>query len=328
MKDVRHLVRIQHGSHLYGTSTPASDLDYKGIHLPSGRGILLGKPEEVIDRTVKVSDTIKNQAGDVDEQSYSLAKWLKMLYSGDTVGTELLFCPDEMIVEMDPLWPEVRDSAKGLLNKQVKGFVSYCQRQAAKYGVKGSRMAACKDIVDLLAAKMDELGNSAKLSEIVEDLRLFCSTHEFSDLVPITQQSGEALLHLEVVDRKIPFTNTVKQAHDIYAKVYDNYGDRARAAMDNKGIDWKAMSHAVRVAGQALELLRTGHITFPRFDAPLLLQIKRGELPFDTVGAMLESLVEDLDTASAESSLPGKPDFKLVDRLILDYYLPQVTGSA
>lgn len=328
MKDVRPLVRIQHGSHLYGTSTPTSDLDYKSVHLPSGRGILLGKPEEVIDTTIKLSAGPKNAAGDVDDQSYSLAKWLKMLYSGDTVGTEILFAPPDMIVEMDPLWPEVQERAKGLLNKQVKGFVSYCQRQAAKYGVKGSRMAACKDVVDLLAAKMDELGTSAKLFEIEGDLTLFCSVHEFSEIVPIKQQSGDDLPHLEVVDRKIPFTNTVKQAHDIYAKVYDNYGERARAAMDNKGIDWKAMSHAVRVAGQALELLRNGTITFPRVEAPLLLQIKKGEVPFNDVGAMLEALVDDLDAASAESSLPRKPDYMLVDRLVLDYYGPQVSDEA
>jgi hypothetical protein len=326
MKNVRTLVRIQHGSHLYGTSTPASDLDYKSIHLPPGRGILLGKPEDVIDRKVKLSDTVKNQAGDIDDQSYSLAKWLKMLYSGDTVGTEILFCPPEFIVEMDPLWPEVQQRAKGLLNKQVKGFVSYCQRQAAKYGVKGSRMASCKAIIDLLDTKIKTHGLGAKLAEIGAELNQFCSDHEFAEMVPIKQQSGDDLYHLEVVDRKIPVTNTLKAARDIYAKVFDNYGERARAAMDNKGIDWKAMSHAVRVAGQALELLRNGTITFPRVEAPLLLQIKKGELPFETVGALLEDLVDEMEEASAGSSLPRKPDFDLVDRLILDYYLPQVIG--
>lgn len=326
MKPVRPLVRIQHGSHLYGTSTPASDLDYKSVHLPSGRGILLGKPEDVIDRKVKLSDTIKNQAGDIDDQSYALAKWLKMLYSGDTVGTEILFCPPAMIVDADPLWPVIQEQAKGLLNKQVKGFVSYCQRQAAKYGVKGSRMGAVEAIVALLDEKIKTHGLGAKLAEIGADLNEFCRTHEFSEMVPIMQQSGDNLYHLEVVDRKIPVTNTIKAARDIYAKVYDNYGERARAAKDNKGIDWKAMSHAVRVAGQALELLGTGHITFPRWNADLLLAIKKGELPFDEVGAMLEGMVDELDAAAASSSLPGKSNFVLVDQMIIEHYLPQVTG--
>lgn len=323
MQPVKPLVRIQHGSHLYGTNTPSSDLDYKGVHIPSGRAILLGKPEDVIDRTIKLSDTIKNQAGDVDEQSYSLAKWLKMLHSGDTVGTEILFAPPEAIIEMDPLWPIIRAQAKGLLNRQVKGFVGYCQRQAAKYGVKGSRMAACKDILELLS-KADQ---RAKMHEIAEDLHAFCSTHEFSEIVPVEQANGTVLMHLDVVDRKIPFTNSVQQAREIYTKVYLNYGDRARSAMDNKGIDWKAMSHAVRVAGQALELLRHGTIAFPRPDAALLLQIKRGEVPFSDVGQMLEELVDALDTASATSILPDKTDYDLVDRMVEHYHRLQVVDA-
>jgi predicted nucleotidyltransferase len=38
---VRQIVRVQHGSHLYGTNTPSSDMDYKGVHIPNGRAIIL-----------------------------------------------------------------------------------------------------------------------------------------------------------------------------------------------------------------------------------------------------------------------------------------------
>jgi hypothetical protein len=34
-------------------------------------------------------------------------------------------------------------------------------------------------------------------------------------------------------------------------------------AETQEGVDWKALSHAVRVGTQALELLKTGHVTFP-----------------------------------------------------------------
>lgn len=324
MRQVRPLVRITHGSHLYGTDTPLSDLDYKGVHLPSGRAILLGKPENVIDSTIKLSDTVKNQAGDVDEQSYSLAKFLGMLIAGDTVATEILFAPPHAIIEMDPMWPAIQAHAKLLINKQIKGFVSYCQRQAAKYGVKGSRMAACKDIIDLLEAVIKQRGLGTKLVEIDDELVAFCGSHEFSEIVPITQANGTELNHLEVVDRKIPYTNTVKAAFDIYSKVYDNYGDRARAAMENKGIDWKAMSHAVRVAGQALELLRHGSITFPRPDRETLLHIKRGDLDFQMVADHLEALVDDIAEASKFSALPNKTDMARVEAMITETYYPQV----
>lgn len=326
MQGVRQLIRIRHGSHLYGTNTPASDLDYKGVHLPSGRAILQGKPENVIDRRVKLSDTVKNQAGDVDDQSYSLAKWLGMVACGDTVGTEILFAPQSAIVEMDPLWPQLQIQARALLNKKVNGFVSYYQRQAAKYGVKGSRMAACKDIIDLLAVlSAGDRGSTAKLEEFSDVLFAFCEEHEFSSIVPIqAQANGPVINHLEVVDRKVPFTNTLATARSIYQKVYDNYGHRARAAMSNEGIDWKAMSHAVRVAGQALEFLRNGEISFPRVEAPLLLQIKLGEIPFDDVSKLLERLVDELAIASQESSLPDSTNTEEMMQMVEEYHYMQV----
>ena len=54
MKPVVPLVVTVHGSHLYGTSTPSSDRDYKGVHLPSGRELVLQRAENVIDDSVVV----------------------------------------------------------------------------------------------------------------------------------------------------------------------------------------------------------------------------------------------------------------------------------
>ena len=326
MQPAKTLLRIQHGSHLYGTSTPTSDLDYKGVFLPSGRDILLQRVPKVIDKGTGDQHS-KNTKDDVDDQSFPLQKFLHMVTTGDTVGTELLFAPDEFIVEMAPEWEMIRASKHLLLNKQCKGFVGYCQRQAAKYGIKGSRMAACRDIVSLLETAIDEWGSTVKLSAAAGLLETFCATHEFSEIVGIEDQFKKPIPHLEVVDRKVPFTVTIKAAYDIYSKVYANYGERARAAMDNEGIDWKAVSHAIRVAGQAKELLSTGHITFPRPDADFLLQVKRGELDYNHVAPILEQMVEEVDEASKTSPLPGKSDQAAIDELVLNLHNYQVADS-
>jgi hypothetical protein len=73
----------------------------------------------------------------------------------------------------------------------------------------------------------------------------------------------------------------------------------------------------VRVAGQAIELLSTGRITFPRPDAAYLLQIKRGELDYNDVAPVLERLVEEVDEASRNSTLPGKSDQVAIDEIVL-----------
>ena len=160
MKPLRRLVTTVHGSHLYGTSTPESDRDYKGVHLPSGRGILLQRPENVFDESIKAKNAAGKNTGDaIDHQSYSVEKFCRMLAIGDGFATEILFAPDDCIVEAAPGWDALKEEAKVLLNREVKGFVGYCKQQAAKYGVKGSRMEAVEKLVILLSDGADTSGN-------------------------------------------------------------------------------------------------------------------------------------------------------------------------
>ena len=44
---VNELLRTVYGSHLYGTSTPSSDFDYKVVYLPPLEDVLLGKEKKL-----------------------------------------------------------------------------------------------------------------------------------------------------------------------------------------------------------------------------------------------------------------------------------------
>lgn len=317
MKPVVPLVRIAHGSHLFGTSTPSSDQDFKGVHLPSGEAILLQRAEEVIDHGIVAKQGTKNTAEAVDEQSFSLQKFFTMLAKGDTVATEILFAPP---LEANPRWPEIQAMGRSLLNRQCKGFVGYCVRQAAKYGIKGSRMGAVRRLLDLLEVEH----GLARLGSMAEALRAFALEEEHADWVNIPGPNGEDLWHIDCCDRKMPMTVTIGDARKVYAKVWETYGERARAAMANEGIDWKAISHAVRVARQAIELLTTGHITFPRPDAAELREIKQGLRPYAEVSALLEDLVAQVHVASTGSILPDSTDARDADTYLLRLHLGQL----
>lgn len=52
----------------------------------------------------------------------------------------------------------------------------------------------------------------------------------------------------------MPFTGSIKSAREIAQRLVNEYGQRALQAERNEGIDWKALSHAVRVGREALEL--------------------------------------------------------------------------
>lgn len=317
---VIQLVRVRHGSHLYGTSTPLSDQDFKGVHIPSGTAILLQRAENVIDTGVVAKEGSKNTPNAIDSQSFSIQKFFDMLMKGDTVATEILFAPPAAIVESHPLWLDVQATGRSLLNRECKGFVGYCVRQAAKYGIKGSRMASVKKLVDIL----DALPAAAKLGQFEEPLRDFAAAEEHAEFVNIPSQHGTDMWHIDCVDRKMPMTATIKEARDVYSRVWENYGHRSRAAMANEGIDWKAVSHAVRVARQAIELLDTGTITFPRPDAGQLLEIKQGRRVYSEVNDELEALVAEVHAASARSLLPERSNAALADAMVSRLHLEQM----
>jgi len=321
MKAVRQLVRVQHGSHLYGTATASSDQDFKGVHLPSGRAILLQSPEEVIQRNVESKLGGKNTADAIDDQSFSLQKFFDMLMKGDTVATEILFAPP---LEADPLWEAVRGVGAQLLNRQCKGFVGYCVRQAAKYGIKGSRMNAVKRLLSELEHHVGVYGPDVKLGTVFTKLRPLVEAEEHMSFEAIPHLSGDACIHVVCCDRKMPETVALGEAVKVYEKVWQNYGERARAAASNEGIDWKAVSHAVRVARQAIELLETGKITFPRPDAEELLFIKSGFVTYAQTAELLEQLVAQVQATSAVSILPEASDRPLADAMVLRLYLEQV----
>lgn len=324
MKPVRQLVRVQHGSHLYGTQTPSSDQDFKGVHLPSGRSIVLQQPENVIERDIVSKIGGKNTNEAVDEQSFSLQKFFDMLMKGDTVATEILFAPP---LDADPMWPVIRQTGRALLNRQCKGFVGYCVRQAAKYGIKGSRMAAVHKVTTELARQSLGRINTARLAVIEDELRGFTDGMEHVRWENIPHPDGRECWHINVCDRKMPMTATIKEAFNVYSKVWENYGERARAAMTNEGIDWKAMSHAVRVARQAIELLQTGNITFPRPDADELRDIKMGWRTYDDVSRLLEAEVARVQVISETSLLPAESDRAVADASVVSFYVGQVVAE-
>ncbi len=86
--------------------------------------------------------------------------------------------------------------------------------------------------------------------------------------------------------------------------------------MANEGIDWKALSHAVRVGEQAIELLTTGVFTFPRPEAAHLVAIKTGRLPYSVVAEEIEDLLVRVEQAAVLSPLPPSADQDWIDTFV------------
>ena len=325
MKPETTIFRIKHGSHMYGTNTPSSDLDYKAVHLPAGRDIVLQKAVDAIDYSREKAAGEKNNPDDVDLQSFAVHKAFDMLMGGDIIGMELMFAPMSSIEIIHPAWLRILDHKDAFLSRKVDGYVGYCRAQVNKYGIRGSRVAAVRAFSDFFFKWVELSMGTQKLSTIADQIEELVDKTEHSSIMDIEQKGvGKYIRHLEVCNRKAPYTIKIIDAYHMYKNAFDEYGARSLAAEQNEGIDWKAISHAVRVGNQAIELLQTGSITFPRPNADYLLKVKLGQIDFKVVSEELDQLLTDVVRESGNSSLPEHPDRKAVEELLVELYAEQV----
>lgn len=311
---MQNIVKMKFGSHLYGTTTESSDMDFKGVFLPDEDQVILNRVPKSYNNTTGKDDS-KNTADDVDTEIYSLHYFIELACQGQTVALDMLHAPDNMLLEKHPLWDAIVEQRHKFYTRNLKAFIGYARRQAAKYGVKGSRLNTAKTVIDFLKGQQE----GTALHEIWDQLPQ--EEHIHAD-----QIDKNGLRLYQVCGKQFQETARVGYIFPILEKFYKSYGNRAKQAEKNQGIDWKAISHAIRAALQTKELLTEHTITFPLKDAEYLLEVKQGKRDYLTDAApYLESLMDEVEQLSKESILPDKVDRKYWDeflkKAVKDYVL-------
>ena len=305
------IVKILVGSHMFGTNTENSDRDYRSIFIPDISDVILTSNIQKLDtkRISSGSNVTKNGKDDVDHEMWSLRKFMKLLASGDTNAIEMLFAPESSILEKTELWDYIIKNRGELIHSNATAFVGYCKTQADKYGVKGSRIAALEKI----ATHLTNVNGQDKLETVWQGLKDEQIEHVCwgKDLV---NNHTDEVEFMEVSSKKYQGTMKVQEARDRIGKALNSYGLRAMQARENKGIDWKALSHAMRVCMQAIELLNFGRITLPFTDGNLemIMDIKQGKDSFKTVQYCLEMALKTVKNYEAKSKLPKENRYQKV----------------
>jgi hypothetical protein len=316
------ILEVKFGSHLYGTSTENSDLDLKGIYLPTAREIILHKYQKTNSTTRPKREFERNTKDDVDIEIFSLDRYLQLLIEGQTVALDILFAPLGMCQTASPdiwIFSHIYQNRFQLLNKNVNAFVGYARQQAAKYGQKGFRVHALRETLEMLSCFADH----SRLSDLGMDFftRWIAETgNEHIEILYCRGPNGEQTPHLDVCGKKYPLHGTVKYVKAQVQRRFDEYGKRALLAEQNEGVDWKALSHAVRVNCEAQELLETGQITFPRPERDLLLKIKKGEMPYKQVAEVIENGLEQLTVSQSNSILREEPNVQWAEDFLYEIY--------
>lgn len=328
------IVEMRFGSHLYGTATENSDLDLKGVYLPAAEDILLQRVRPSINTSSR-EKTLgeRNQPEDVDRDLYSLQRYLDLLAAGQTVALDMLFAPETAWTQPPhACWLEIRANRHRLISQRATAFIQYCRQQANKFGIKGSRVSAARQALAVIAAAEEKFGSIAKLGAIEAELEVLVAAVEHIGWVDLASPAGadgatKPIRNLIICGRKIPLTVSLKTARDVVQHLVDDYGQRALAAARNDGVDWKALSHAVRVGQEALELFRDQEIVFPLANAAHLRAIKAGEVAYAKVAKEIEDLIIQLEETAARSSLPAEPDRVFIEDLVLRYHRGAVLAA-
>lgn len=311
MVERRIIYKCLVGSKLFGTDRPESDTDYAGVFLPSLEDLcsLNRCPEEWSD-SEKVSEGERNTKEDTDCKYFSVQKFFRLLAEGQPGQLEMLFAPNDKIVERSMEWSRIFTNRDLFLSQQgVRPFIGFATAQAHKATIKGENLNKLRAIRDYMQ-EANRLGISFNIP--------------MSEWYDNSQQLRLNVEHV-VNDHGFPVYRVAGRQWDVNLKaktflenvinLIDRYGARSDAAAE-KGYDFKALSHAIRLLGEAYEFLTRGVITFPRPDAGVLKMIRDGKLKDLDYFEEINKAIEELKLL--KSSLPEKPDMKAINELCQD----------
>ena len=159
--------------------------------------------------------------------------------------------------------------------------------------------------------------------------KLKCS---WEDITHFIQNSKFEHIRFATLKNNIKAIDILGKFYDEHAKLeyvckklsdmYDEYGHRSKEAMVNKGIDFKAVSHALRVSLQALEFLDTSKITLPHSGTNLqeIMKYKTGNVSFSEFNDRLNNLLQEVENKSKNSILSSEINNDLKNKLIIEYH--------
>lgn len=296
-----------HGSKLYGTDRPESDIDYKGVFIPSVQDLLsLQRCPEELKMDQKVSEGVKNDSRDTDRTFFSLQRFFKLALEGQPLAYEMLFAAPTI---KEAEWDLVLNHRQLFLHKGgIKPFIGFAMAQAHKAVIKGENINKISEILDLC--------------ETISDQHSAVRNYQWPYLEAKENEFGYRVF--SIAGRSFDIGMSVKDFKSALYILKNKYGSRAKNAAKD-GYDYKSLSHAVRLIGQADEIITTGKLTFPRSDAEYIKAVRRGDVDRDWF-EYLQGECDRLQKLSQETHvLRHEPDYQSVNELCKEMLLESIT---
>jgi hypothetical protein len=287
------IVNMKFGSHLYGLNTE----HYKGVYLPTAKQLLLNNYKPIIKSSTGGSH-IRNTSDDIDREMISLPRFIDLLCNGETTVLDMLHCKNPIV--STHIWEYLVENRTKFYTKNMSSYMGYCTAQVSKYGMKGSRLASLNEAISFLQdvdinCRQDSLGSLIDYLPLNKHLDIVVK--ESTDRLP--QQT-----FYRVLGKMYQTTNSIEYVLNELLKWWDKSGERTRQAMNNEGVDFKALSHALRVSYQMYHIFEDGDFEYPLPETSYILDVKLGKVHATDVLDTIADLIQKVNDKAEALSLP------------------------
>jgi len=340
----------QYGSHLYGLNTENSDLDFRGVYIPTLDDIILHKDKDEINTELEVEvecyeeidkvingfplkGAVKAKKVKVDVKIFSLQKFIQLCSKADTNALDLLFSWTNKDTEsylyavsdyINPMAQIVTYKNKLINTDRLESPITYAFKQATKYGLKGERLKVLQNVLQGTKNFLKEWKDvivTPQVHHLLEDDYYELNINSLIDnkhvKIDELDNKGKLEKYLYVCGVQHQFNLELdKFIKRIEEKINKEY--TSQRTIDAKdGNDWKALSHAIRVLLEIKELLDTGNIQFPLKDKEFLLDIKQGKVEREFIDNFFNQELSNILEGVQKNELNWKYDEEFLNEFIL-----------
>lgn len=309
------------GSHLYGTNTAESDMDYEGLFIEPPDYVIGNKSCLEVDFSTKSPSkmTARNTPKDIDCKLYSIKNFFYLALKNNPNKLEWFFIPDRNVIYADDIyWPQVKAAKDLFLSLRLKhSFTGYANSQKRKLLTKKQRLEEMRELLYVLDKKIAENGEGLTLGDVFRDDYVSPNWPYKFITRTTTLENTPAIM---VNDKEFNWGMGIDKIRDNVKNHVEQYGHRT-LSLDERGFDDKFASHLFRLYYEGLKLLKEGRIDFPLEENKFLLAVKKGEFTLEEILAKADMFEPLFEQAYLQSTLPHGPAQDKVSDLQVHLYL-------
>lgn len=325
------------GSTAYGTNTPHSDIDIRGIFVEDKEYVCTPFKNPDYYEGEKVHPEIKDSA------VHEVGRFIQMLVAQNPNIIETLWVDDRFIRKFSPEFGILRNNRHLFLSKQAaQSFVGYANSQLGRISghnkwINNPQPKRRPKEIDFLSVVWN-FTNKAEYNKRppTEDHYPVPLGNHLYGLVyskgVVIHDNHEALLPVprNPTEPRPSFRFIIKFNADEYKRAVEdwkNFWDwkrtrnEARAELEQKyGFDTKHGSHLIRLLRMGIEILRDKEVKVWRPDAKELLGIRNGEKSYEDLILEANELRNEVASLLKTSTLPDVVDLNFARRICMQVY--------